>query len=116
MTAVVLLALLAPAPIAKAPTTPAIKCGAYVMTWRGVEAPTVFHSDGFYACHWQGRWWHGQWTQEKGQLRVEEWPMDDPSARTKWTIKLSGPMAGILDGGSAWKLAPQAFGSGAGDA
>ena len=54
MNAFVLLVLFAPAPMAKAaPPPPAIKSGSYVMTWRGVDAETIFHPDGFYACQYQ---------------------------------------------------------------
>lgn len=114
--AVVLLVLVAPAPMHKAAPAPAIKAGSYIMTWRGVDALTVFHADGFFACHWQGRWWHGRWAQEKGVLTVEEWPMDEPHLRISWTVKLSGPTAGELVGGSPWKLVPPAFGTTGGDA
>jgi len=113
MNTFVLLVLFAPAPMPKpAPPSPAIKSGSYVMTWKGVDAQTIFHHDGFYSCQWQGQWWHGNWRQEKGQMRVEEWPMNEPHRRYNWTIKLSGPLAGEMEGG-AWRLAPQSFGGGA---
>ncbi len=116
MSAVVLMLLFAPAPISRpAPPPPALKYGSYLMTWHGVDAPTVFHADGFYACQWHGRWWHGQWKMEKGQLVVEEWPMEEPHRRSTWTIKLTAPTAGQFTGGTKWKIVPQGFGHG-GDA
>lgn len=103
-----LLVMLAPAPIVKAPATPTLQSGTYVMTWHGVDALTVFHADGFYACQWHGCWWHGQWKMDKGQLLVEEWPMNEPHRRSTWTIKLKCKMTGNFSGGTIWKVVPAA--------
>lgn len=103
----------APAPYAKKPADsqpPAVKTGTYLMTWKGIDAPAYFHSDGFYACNWQGRWWHGQWRQDKGQLDVEEWPMDQPESRSRWKIDLKDMFNGKMLDGPAWKLRPMGAG------
>jgi hypothetical protein len=87
------------------PEPPAIQPGAYVMTWHGVDAPVWFHADGFYACRWAGRWWHGRWSQVGGVLRVTEWVMDDPAVQIEWAVTLTGPRDGSI-GASPWRLAP----------
>src|SRR5690349_3722756 len=102
--AAVVMVLLAPAPLKKPGPPPVVAAGSFVMTWRGVEATTHLCADGFYACHWQGRWWYGAWKCKDGLLTVEEYPDDDPKSVTKWSIKLSSPTTGVLNGDSPWKL------------
>jgi hypothetical protein len=104
--AIILMLFAAPAPPAKPVPVPAIVPGVAVMTWRGLDAVTHFHDGGFYACHWQGRWWHGTWSQAAGVLTVEEWPLDNPDGRSSWEVRLSSPTAGTLGGDSAWAVRP----------
>ena len=96
--------LLAPAP---KEAQPALVPGSYLMTWRGVTAPTMFHANGSYACYWHGAWWQGQWRQTKGVLSVEEWPAGNPDhVALRWSVKLSSPATGDL-GGTLWFVAPK---------
>lgn len=117
MTAAMILYLaLAHAPAPKdrpPPPPPAVKAGTYVMRWHGIDAMTIFHADGFYACLWCGCWWHGSWACEKGRLRVEEWPLSNPASRCRWEVILKGPRDGAFPapgGGTPWKLTPTVSG------
>lgn len=103
---ILLLALThAPAPRVKPPPPPpALVPAAVVMTWHGVDAYTVFHHDGFFACHWHGAWWHGHWSQERGTLKVEEWPMHEPQRRSTWAVRLTSPTEGHFPGGVPWRV------------
>ncbi len=105
------LALAAPAPFLAKKEQPkkvlTIKPGNYIMTWRGVESQAHFHSMGFFSCHWQGRWWNGQWIVENEILKVVEHPLDEPQTFSKWSVKLTSPTSGeLLNGSSEWLLKP----------
>jgi hypothetical protein len=101
---VLVLVMLAPAPRVVEKPLPSMAHGTYVMTWKGIDATTHFHADGFFACYWQGRWWHGTWKQERGRVAVEEWPLDQPESKSKWTIILTDPKSGFMTEGPAWKI------------
>lgn len=107
--AVVMLALLAPAPPSamKPPPPPAVVVGSYTMLWRGTFCTTHFHVGGVYACHWKGVWWHGTWMCKDGKLHVEEFPVTDQHSVYKWTVKIEKcGRRGELTGGSLWTLTP----------
>lgn len=92
-----LAAAAAPAPAVKAVRPPEIKPGTYLHVWRGMRPPQLVHMrpDGFWACHWHGQWYHGQWKCKGGVLEVTEWLMDDPdNSKFSWKIEMSSPLKG----------------------
>ncbi len=97
------LAVSAPLLLRPPAPTKAIRPGSYIMTWRGTDALTHFHADGFFACHWQGSWWNGRWTQKGGVLSVEEWQIENGEARCSWMVRLASPTSGDMNG-TAWEL------------
>jgi hypothetical protein len=103
-------ALAAPAPKPKPPAVPCIQPGAYTMLWHTHHVRTYFRggptSGTFHELWIDGSWWEGTWTCKDGTLSVEEWRVDDPEWKLRWTVKLSSPTKGTGPGVADWGLAP----------
>jgi hypothetical protein len=84
------------------PPAPAF-VGSWLMEWKAGHYRVTLGPDGSYQC---GDSWAGTWCLDEKTfiLYVEE--LSSAGSVLHWSVTMQGPLRGILDDGTEWKLEP----------